>query len=114
MESLREHGFCRVKYQGFQLDIFLPTTPFYEHARSRRKCVTLSGQPIMIWDAETLCVFKMMFFRLKDLADVEQILWVQGPALDRQWIKDRLVEIYGNRDPRVNRWTELVTDTEAR
>ena len=40
---------------------------------ARRK-VDLDGQPIMVWDAESLAVFKMMFFRRKDLADVEQIL----------------------------------------
>jgi hypothetical protein len=26
-----------------------------------------------VWDAETLCVFKMTFFRRKDLADVEAV-----------------------------------------
>ncbi|MFV2070150.1 MAG: hypothetical protein ACC645_24550 [Pirellulales bacterium] len=106
--SLQEHGFCRVRYRGYQLDVFLPTIPFYEEARSRRKCVTLAGQPIMIWDSETLCVFKMMFFRLKDLADVQQIIQVQGSHLDRGWVLDRIVALYGQRDPRVARWAELV------
>ena len=34
----------------------------------------LAGQPVMIWDAESLIVFKFMFFRRKDVADVEGIL----------------------------------------
>jgi hypothetical protein len=108
MVSLQEHGFCRVTYHGFQLDVFLPTIAFYEHARLRRRRVSLEGQPVMIWDPETLCVFKMMFFRRKDVADVEQILRVQGNKLDRQWVVDRVVEMYGARDPRVTRWRELV------
>lgn len=108
--SLGEHGFCRVAHGGFQLDIFLPTIPFYETARERRKQVPLDGGSILIWDAETLCVFKFMFFRLKDLADVEAILHFQRERLDRHWVLERLSEIYGSRDPRITRWVEL---TEA-
>jgi hypothetical protein len=49
----------------------------------------------------------MMFFRRKDLADVEQILRAQGPAFERNWVRERLVEMYGTRDPRVAQWDEL-------
>ena len=63
---------------------------------------------MLIWDAETLCVFKIMFFRLKDLADVEEILRVQGEGLDRHWVGGQLEEIYGRRDPRISRWRDLV------
>jgi hypothetical protein len=105
--SLREHGICHITYHGFQLDVFVPTISFYETAKHRRKSVRLSGTKVMIWDAETLCVFKMMFFRLKDLADVEQIVQVQGDNLDRQFVLDQITSIHGRRDPRVARWREL-------
>ena len=61
IDSLREHGFCRVKFDGIGVDVFLPIIPFYDAAHARRKCVDLGDQPIWIWDAETLAVFKMMF-----------------------------------------------------
>ena len=77
-ESLREHGFCRVTFAGLNVDVFLPLIPFYEVARRRRVRVELGGQTVWVWDAETIVVFKMMFFRRKDLADVEQVLTVQG------------------------------------
>jgi hypothetical protein len=109
-ESLREHGFCRVTYLGRNVDVFLPIIPFYEAARVRRKTVDLDGQPIMVWDAETLSVFKMMFFRRKDLADIEQILVTQGNQFDRSWVRERLVELYGARDPRISAWDELVKE----
>ena len=82
IQSLSEHGFCQVEFGTRRIDVFLPIIPFYEHARLRRRQVMLGGQPIMIWDAETLCVFKMMFFRRKDVADAEQLLRVQGDRLD--------------------------------
>ena len=70
LESLREDGFCRVTFAGLNVDVFLPIVTFYEVARGRRKSVPLAGKSVLIWDAETLAVFKMMFFRRKDLADV--------------------------------------------
>lgn len=110
--SLQEHGFCEVRFQGLRVDVFLPTAPFYQDARRRRKRVPLGQQEVTIWDAESLCVFKMMFFRRKDVADVEQILRIQGEALDRAWIRDRLEAIYGKRDPRLSQWEQLETEIE--
>jgi len=110
VESLREHGFCRVTCGGLRVDVFLPIAPFYEAARARRKSVELANQPITIWDAESLAVFKMMFFRRKDLADAEQILRSQGSKFDRTWVREQLVAMYGARDPRLAAWEELVRE----
>ena len=109
-ESLREHGFCRVTCAGLHVDVFLPLIPFYEVARKRRVRVELGGQPVWVWDAETLVIFKMMFFRRKDLADVEQVLTVQGPRFDRLWVREQLLAMYGTRDPRLAAWDELDRD----
>jgi len=112
-ESLREHGFCRVALAGMDVDVFLPIVPFYEAARARRKRVELGDRPIIVWDAESLAVFKMMFFRRKDLADVEQILRTQGTQFDRLWVREQLAEMYGTRDPRFSAWDDLVREIPA-
>ena len=110
IESLREHGFCRVAFAGLQVDVFLPTVAFYAAARERRRTVDLDGQTVFVWDAESLTVFKMMFFRRKDLADAEQILRSQGTAFDRIWVREQLAAMYGERDPRIAAWDELARD----
>jgi hypothetical protein len=107
LASLREHGFCQVQYGGRRLDVFLPIIPFYELARARRQRVPLRDGQAFVWDAATLCVFKMMFFRRKDLADVEQVLHAQRERLDRAWIRSQLEAIFGTRDPRLAEWDEL-------
>jgi len=112
-ESFREHGFCRVTFAGMDVDVFLPMVPFYEAARARRKRVELGGQSVMVWDAESLAVFKMMFFRRKDLADVEQILRAQGTQFDRLWVREQLAGMYGPRDPRLSGWDDLVRGIPA-
>ena len=112
-ETLQEHTFCQVEFSGLRLDVFLPMSPFYEAAKSRRRRVPLANGHAFVWDAETLCVFKMMFFRRKDLTDVEAILLAQGEALDRQWIETSLIDLYGQRDPRINQWRELLTESQG-
>ena len=107
-QSLVEHAYCQVALAGRRVDVFLPLIPFYEEARQRRKIVPLVEQPIFIWDAATLCVFKMMFFRRKDIADVEQILQTHLAPADREWVLEKLMDLYGGRDPRVAEWHELV------
>jgi len=67
----------------------------------------------MIWDAETLVIFKLMFFRDKDLVDISQILRTQGERLDRDWITMRLVDLFGRLDPRIGRWHELLAAADA-
>jgi predicted nucleotidyltransferase len=110
LASLREYGFCRVTYHGLKLDVFLPIVDFYAAAQARRRRVQLAGQPVMIWDAESLIVLKFMFFRRKDIADVEGLLRVQQGRLDLDWVRHWLVELYGPRDPRVHQWEELVAE----
>jgi hypothetical protein len=109
--KLQEHGFCPVMYDSIRVDVFVPMIPFYEQARLRRKKVNLGQHCFaMVWDAETLSIFKMMFFRRKDIADVEQILRLQRDRLDRNWIREQLVEIYGPRDARIAQWDELISE----
>jgi hypothetical protein len=109
--TLRSHGFCRVDFRGRQVDFFLPITEFHEEARRRRTAIDLHGTRLDILDAESICVFKLMFFRLQDLADVEAVLRAQGARLDRSWIERQIVQLFGPRDPRVARWRELAAMT---
>lgn len=110
LDSLAEDGFCRVAFEGMQLDVFLPTIPFHEAARRRRVRVKLVGQTCSIFSPEALIVLKLMFFREKDFMDVRQILRIQGSALDRIWVREQLVDIFGERDPRIAAWDELAAE----
>ncbi|HEY2894267.1 MAG TPA: hypothetical protein VGJ16_08645 [Pirellulales bacterium] len=108
LTMLHEHGLCHVKLDHVTLDVFLPAIDFYDKARARRRLVPLGSHQVMIWDAEPLIIFKLMFFRRKDIADIEEIIKAQGPALDRAWVREQLLELYGARDLRVGQWDELV------
>jgi len=108
--SLREHGFCRVTFASWRVDVFVPTIPFYEQVKARRKRVFLGDQQVAVLDAESLAVFKMMFFRPQDIVDLREILRIQGPAFDRTWVRDELVKIVGLVDPRMVQWDKLINE----
>lgn len=110
LRQIGEHSFLRATHGVFRVDLFLPNIPFYEVARQRRQRVNLEGQSVMIWSAETLAVFKMLFFREKDFVDIRQILKSQGGGFDREWVRLQLVEICGPRDLRVSRWDEITRE----
>ncbi len=59
-----------------------------------------------VHSAEVLAVFKMLFFRPKDLVDVERMLTVQGERFDRAFVRDALVDMLGE-DERISKWDEL-------
>src|SRR5688572_27733138 len=83
---------------GMRVDVFVPSIPLYAAAAARVKTGVLMGRPIMVLSAEDLAVFKMLFFRPKDVADVERLVAFQGDALDRRYVRSWLVDLVGEDD----------------
>ena len=51
----------------------------------------------------------MIFFRRKDLVDIERLLGIMQGSLDRAYVRAALVEVVGDDDYRTKKWDELVT-----
>src|SRR5688500_9404953 len=112
LASFQQHGFAQVSLDGVRVAVFLPTIDFYLTAKKRIQSVTLGDQSIRIWDAETLCVVRMMFFRRKDLADVSRS-FVRGARTLMDWTRTQLISIYGTRYPRLKSWDELIAENRS-
>ena len=80
---------------------------------TRRRRVTLFGRPLWILAAEDLAVLKLMFFRRKDLADVEALLRELGPAIDRGFVRAKLVELVGADDERLAALGAIEADVDS-
>jgi hypothetical protein len=93
-------GACRI-------DVFTPSIPFSWEALKTRVSVEVAGGPAWFLSAEALSFFKMMFFRGKDLVDLERLLGSLGPKLDARYVRRWLVETMGEDDERVRKWDEL-------
>ena len=84
-----------------------------EAARTRVR-VELLGQPVSILSAEATAVFKLLFFRPKDLVDLDRLVAVQREKLDGAYVRRWIVEMLGNEDARVTRWDEIVESYATR
>ena len=109
----REEGQFRGKVEGLRVDVFVPAIRYYRELEKRRRRVSLLGRPLWILAAEDLVVLKMMFFRRKDLADVEAVLRDAGSTLDRAWIRRKLVRLVGRGNDRVREWDEIRREVES-
>ncbi len=107
----QEEGQFRGTARGLRVDVFVPAFPFYAALEDHRREVVLFGRPLWILSAEDLCVLKLMFFRRKDLADVEAVLRDQ-PSLDRSYVRATITEIVGSGDERVQAFEEIVGDVD--
>ncbi len=91
----------------YRIDVFTPSIPFYAEALEGRRRVRLAGRETWVLSPEVLAVFKMLFFRAKDLRDLERLLAVQGPRFDRSFVRRHLVEMLGADAEQVAAWDRL-------
>jgi hypothetical protein len=111
-QALAEGQF-RGSVQGLRVDVFVPAIPYYAELEKRRREVILLDRPIWILAPEDLAVLKLMFFRRKDLADVEAIYRDQGAALDRNQVRKTLLELVGDEDPRLHALAAIERDVDS-
>lgn len=102
-----ERGDARGTFAGMPVDVFFNSIPAHERAARRTRVVQLHGVAIDILAPEDTAIFKMLFFRGKDLVDVERLLALT-PSLDRDSVRSALVEVVGEDDYRTRRWDDLV------
>lgn len=91
----------------FRLDVFTPSIAFSWEAARTRVRHDINGTGVWFLSAEALCVFKLLFFRGKDVVDLERLIAVQGAAIDAGYVRVRIVEMLGDDDPRVATWDRL-------
>ena len=93
---------------GLRVDVFTPSIPFaWEAMSTRRRLKGPSGEAWYL-SAEAIAIFKLLFFRGKDLLDVEKLVAVQGDDLDRAYVRRWIVEMMGGNDERVVAWDRIV------
>ena len=105
-----EEAQFRGTIRGLRVDVFLPAIPFYAQLEERTREVLLLQRPIWILGPEDLAVLKLLFFRRKDLADVEAMLRDQGASFDRAYVRRTLVELVGESDTRLKALDEIEGD----
>ena len=108
-EASEHAGMFVTHLGGWRVDVFTPSIPFaWEACQTRVRCV-IEGRSAWFLSAESTAVFKLLFFRAKDLVDLERLVAVQGARLDAGYVRRWIVEMMGEDDERVERWDRIVT-----
>ena len=107
LRGARERGMFAAPHGSYRVDVFVPSVPFYDEALGRRLRVTLADRETWVLSPEALAVFKMLFFRPKDLVDLARLLEVHRPPLDAAFVRRWLVDMVGAEDVRITKWDEL-------
>jgi hypothetical protein len=108
-EAVRRHGQVRLHWgPDLPVDLFFPQHEFHGIVASRTRLVTFNGEPLPVISPTDLTVFKTMFNRRKDWADIEAMLragTVDEPEALR-WIR----VILGRDHPSCSHLAALMTE----
>lgn len=104
LEALERDGQVRLRSGITPIDVFLNVLPFHEHVARHVRHVPFEGRTIPVLDCTALAVFKAMFGRARDWADIEAM--VEARSLDvaeaSGWIREMVGE-----DPRIEKLSTM-------
>ena len=94
LERFERDGQVRLMAGATPVDLFLNVLPFHEHVARHIRWVPFEGRTIPILSCTALVVFKAMFDRTQDWADIEAM--VEARSFDTteatEWIRQMLGE----------------------
>jgi hypothetical protein len=94
LERLERDGQVRLRSGSTPVDLFLNVLPFHDHVADHVRLVPFEGRTIPVLSCTALVVFKAMFDRTRDWADIEAMVEARSFELDEatHWIRDMLGE----------------------
>jgi len=92
LEQLERDGQVRLKAGLTPVDLFLSVLPFHDHVAEQVRQVPFEGRTIPVLSCTALVVFKAMFDRTRDWADIEGMVEAQSfdAAEASHWIREML------------------------
>ena len=104
-EAIARDGQIRLWWDETPIDLFFDYIPLHEEAARHRRTVPFEGEQIPILGPVELAVFKVMFDRTRDWADVEAML--EAGTLDGPAVRSAVAELVDPDDPRLARLDAL-------
>jgi hypothetical protein len=97
IEVAKRDGQTRLDWAGTPIDIFLDNHPFHEVVAEGVVWVPLEDREVPVLDCASLVVFKALFDRTKDWADIEAVVECTPTQADAA--AKALAELVGDDDP---------------
>ena len=94
LERLERDGQVRLRSGSTPVDLFLSVLPFHDHVEEHVRLVPFEGRTIPVLSCTALVVFKAMFDRTQDWADIEAMVEARSfdPDEADRWIREMLGE----------------------
>jgi hypothetical protein len=105
-----EQGMFLGQVGEYRVDVFVPSIDFSWEAHRTASELVVRGRPYRFLSAEALAVFKLLFFRPKDVLDLEKLVAVLGKSFDAAYVRRHIVEMMGEDDERVRTWDRIVAE----
>ena len=100
-------GQTRLWWDGVPVDVFLNNLPLHEAAAEGVVWVPLEGRRIPVLDCASLVIFKSLFDRPKDWADIHAVY--SATPEDVEIAGRALADLVGEEDPAFKRLAEIST-----
>jgi hypothetical protein len=101
VEAVRRDGQARLWWDETPVDLFLDYAPVHADAARHRRTVPFEGERIPVLGPVELAVFKAVFDRTRDWADLEEM--AAAGTLDAAATAAALRPLLGDGDPRIER-----------
>ena len=103
-EVVARDGQIRLWWDETPIDLFFEYAPVHAQARANVRRVPFEGVEVPVLGPVELVVFKVMFDRTRDWADVEAVL--EAGTVDAAAVRDTLADLIEPDDPRFDRFAE--------
>lgn len=111
-DALTRDGQARLWWDETPVDLFLDTVPLHADAAAHRRTVPFAGTEIPVLGPVELAVFKAMFDRTKDWADIEAML--AAGTLDPDEVRIALSDLLPHGDQRFARLVAAAREAARR
>ncbi len=105
LRALTDTGQARLWWDDTPVDVFLDYAPIHAAAARNRREVPFEGETIPVLGPVELAVFKAMFDRTKDWADIEAM--IANDSLPLEVVRREIVAMVGEADARIVRLDTL-------
>lgn len=104
-KRIARDGQIRLRWDDVPIDLFFSYDPVHADAAEHRQTVPFHGTRIPILGPVELAVFKAVFDRTRDWADIEAM--IAAKKLNLNAVRSTLRPMLGNDDPRFDRLDEV-------
>ena len=110
LDDAERDGMFVVRIEGMRVDVFVPSIPFSWEAGRTKLRLRYADVDAWYLSPEAIAVFKLLFFRSKDVADLERLIATQGNRMDLAYVRAHVAEMMGEDDERIRTWDRLVRE----